>query len=83
MVLEKEIQAELSNRIQLEASNYTVRKRGEVARGLKGQLYNQFSVTLLAGLTDIYLVFGELVKACSNVFSHTTSAIQEVFGYFA
>ena len=61
-VLEQEIMEAVDNVRQLEAANYEVRKRGQTARELKGSFLNQQNLLLLAGLTDIYKIFGDLVN---------------------
>ena len=61
-VLEQEIMEAVDNVRQLEAANNDVRKRGQTARELKGSFLNQQNLLLLAGLTDIYKTFGDLVN---------------------
>ena len=61
-VLEQEIMEAVDNVRQLEAADYDVRKRGQTARELKGSFLNQQNLLLLAGLTDIYKIFGDLVN---------------------
>ena len=61
-VLEQEIMEAVDNVRQLEAADYNVRKRGQTARELKGSFLNQQNLLLLAGLTDIYKIFGDLVN---------------------
>ena len=66
-VLEQEIMEELQNRTELGAADYDVRKRGQSARELKGAFLNQQNLLLLAGLCDIYHIFGDLVNISQAV----------------
>ena len=61
-VLEQEIMEEVQNRTELGAADHDVRKRGQSARELKGAFLNQQNLLLLAGLCDIYQLFGDLVN---------------------
>ena len=61
-VLENEIIEDVQNRYNLEAADQQIRKRGQEARELKGAFLNQQTILQLAGLTDIYNIFGTLVK---------------------
>ena len=61
-VLENDITAELQNRSGCEAANSQVRKRGQEARQMKGALLNQTTLLQLAGLAEIYQVFGVIVN---------------------
>ena len=61
-VLENEIIEDLQNRYNLEAADQQIRRKGQEARELKGAFLNQQTILLLAGLTDIYNIFGTLVN---------------------
>ena len=61
-VLEADVMRESTNRSGLEASDPLIRKRGLKARQLRGSFFNQQTLLLLAGIVDIYLIFGATVN---------------------
>ena len=44
-----------------------IKKKGQEARELRGRLFNVESLLLLAGLCDLYIVFGDLVNIVQEV----------------
>ena len=44
-----------------------MKKKGQEARELRGRLFNEESLLLLAGLCDLYIVFGDLVNIVQEV----------------
>ena len=61
-MLEDDITAEIMNRSGTEASVRKVRERGLEAREIKGKLWNQTTLLHLAGLAEIYQLFGVIVN---------------------
>ena len=61
-VLEDEITADLLNRSGTEAADRKTRDRGKEARQMKGLLLNQTTLLHLAGLCEIYQLFGVIVN---------------------
>ena len=57
----------ISNRSGLEQADAKLREKGQKARELRGRLLNQHALLLLAGLCDIYGMFGELVNIVQEV----------------
>ena len=60
--LEEQVLAAERNRSQLEAANSRIREKGDKARQLRGKLFNKKFVLLLAGVSDIYEMFGVAVQ---------------------
>ena len=54
------------NRSGLEAANTQVRDKGDKAKQLLGQIYNEQFILLLSGTVDIYEVFGISVQITQN-----------------
>ncbi len=63
-VLEDDITADICDRRQsgTKAADSQVRKRGQEARQIKGSLVNQTTLLHLAGLAEIYQLFGVIVN---------------------
>ena len=61
-VLEDDISLDLQNRSGTEAADKQIRDRGKEAREIKGKLFNQSTLLQLAGLCDIYQIFGVIVN---------------------
>ena len=61
-VLEDDISRDLQNRSGTEAADKQIRERGKEAREIKGKLYAQSTLLQLAGLCDIYQMFGVIVN---------------------
>ena len=57
----------ISNRSGLEQADAVIRKKGQEARELRGRLLNEETLLFLAGLCDLYEVFGELVNIVQEV----------------
>ena len=66
-VLESDIEKMISNHSGLEKADPLIREKGQKARELKGRLFNEEALLLLAGLCDLYEVFGELVNIVQEV----------------
>ena len=66
-VLESDIEKMISNHSGLEQADPIIREKGRKARELKGRLFNEEALLLLAGLCDLYEVFGELVNIVQEV----------------
>ena len=63
-VLEEDITADIQNRSGLEAADRQIRERGKEAKQIKGILCCQSTLLELAGLCDIYNLFGIIVNVC-------------------
>ena len=61
-VLDSDIMAEVNTRSGTEATDSQTRKRGQEARQLKGSILNQSRLLQLAGLAEIYQLFGGIVN---------------------
>ena len=61
-VLEEDITADIQNRCGLEAADRQIRERGKEAKQIKGILCCQSTLLELAGLCDIYNLFGTIVN---------------------
>ena len=57
-----EIQAGIENHSGLEQANQTIRKNEKESRELRGLCQNMYFILLLAGVTDIYLIFGKIIN---------------------
>ena len=61
--IETDIMKMLDDHYQLKAADAMIRKRGNDAKELKGSFFNQHTICLLAGLVDIYSIFGTLGRS--------------------
>ena len=66
-VLESDITAEITNRSGTEAADPLIRKRGKEAKQIKGLLLNQTTLLQLAGLAEIYQIFGVIVNVAQVI----------------
>ena len=60
-VLETDIARAEANKHQLEASDPYIQQKGAESRELRGKFFNQEILLLLAGVSDIYMLYGTLV----------------------
>ena len=81
-VLEEDITADIQNRCGAEAADRQIRERGKEAKQIKGILCCQSTLLELAGLCDIYNLFGNIVNVSQVKYKFIHKLYKPVF-YFS